>query len=408
MFSSRTSWNLEPNRLARRRAELEAQGRKLVDLTVSNPTACGLSPQGVALPPVDVYQPEPAGAFPAREAVGAYHRDAVGPERVVLSASTSEAYSWLFKLLCEPGEGVLVATPSYPLVEDLAALEGVRATGFPLRFDGTWHLDPNAVLEAADAGTRAVVLVNPGNPTGTYLEPEPLLQLARACADKGWALIVDEVFGEPERSVAELDLPCLTFALGGLSKAVGLPQLKLAWTLVLGPDAPAKQAVARLEHLADAYLSVAPAVQQGLRPVLAEAANFRSRVAERCRVNRAALAVVRPFNAAWSVLPAEAGWSALVRIPEQPGEEDVCLRALEAGVVVQPGYFFDFPSGAWLVLSLLAPVEEFRAGARLLGTVLQRDAAAPKSTITLSDFSDDDEASRNAPRIHPGPKPPGR
>jgi aspartate/methionine/tyrosine aminotransferase len=344
-LSNRTAWNREPNALSLRRAELERAGRRLIDLTVSNPTEAGLSPRGVGLPAVDVYAPEPLGLRTAREAVARWLGCA--PEQVVLSASTSEAYAWLFKLLCNPGDEVLVPAPCYPLLDHLAQLEDVALRRYPLRYDGRWSTDAHA-LEGSPR-TRAVVAVSPGNPTGTYLAPDE----ARALSERGWPLIVDEVFADPARSVMRQKLPGVAFGLGGLSKAAGLPQLKLAWTAVQGPS----EVLERLELIADTYLSVSSPVQAAAQSLLQ--LDFRARVAERCATNRAQLQRLDP---SWTLLNADAGWTAVLRVPEHPGEEERCLALLERGVVVHPGYFYDFPSGAHLVLSLLPETQVFAEG----------------------------------------------
>jgi aspartate/methionine/tyrosine aminotransferase len=339
-LSNRTSWPREPNALTLKRAELERQGRDIVDLTVSNPTEVGLSPTGVSLPAVDVYAPDPLGLRAAREAVARWVGCDV--EQVILCASTSEAYAWLFKLLCDPGDEVLVPAPCYPLLDHLAQLEGVSLRRYPLRYDGRWNVD------AVEGPAKAVIAVSPGNPTGTYLSRDEAERLSR------WPLIVDEVFADPSRSVLRMKLPGLTFVLGGLSKAAGLPQLKLAWLAVNGP----REVFERLELIADTYLSVNSPVQPLAGELLAQ--DFRARVAQRCAQNRALLKKHLPPS--WSLLEAEGGWSAVVRVPEHPNEETLCLSLLERGVAVHPGYFYDFPSGAHVVLSLLPRPEVFEEG----------------------------------------------
>jgi aspartate/methionine/tyrosine aminotransferase len=339
-LSNRTSWPREPNALSLKRAELEPQGHDIIDLTVSNPTEVGLSPTGVSLPAVDVYAPDPLGLRSAREAVAQWL--GCGPEQIILCASTSEAYAWLFKLLCDPGDEVLVPAPCYPLLDHLAQLEGVSLGRYPLRYDGRWNID------AVQGTAKAVVAISPGNPTGTYLSRDEAERLSR------WPLIVDEVFADPSRSVMRMKLPGLTFALGGLSKAAGLPQLKLAWIAVNGP----REVFERLELIADTYLSVNSPVQQLASALLSP--DFRTRVAQRCAQNRELLRQHLPPS--WSLLDAEGGWSAVVRVPEHPDEETLCLTLLERGVAVHPGYFYDFPSGAHLVLSLLPRPEVFERG----------------------------------------------
>jgi alanine-synthesizing transaminase len=356
------------NALAR---ALTARHGSYVDLTVGNPTAVGLPAGSGQLPPAPGYDPQPRGLLEAREAVAAVH--GVDAERVVLSASTSEAYSWLFKLLCDPGDEVLVPQPCYPLFEFLTALESVRAVPYPLRYDGEWHLD--ASLLRLTARTRAVLVVSPGNPTGAYLKRGEYAELARLCAPRGVALICDEVFAEfpvaadarRVHTVATLDeVPA--FALSGLSKLAGLPQFKLGWIAASGPGF--REAVAKLELIADTYLSVSTPVQIAAPALLAGRQVFQRALKTRLANNRALLQAARPRDASWDVLPAEGGWSAVLRVPQARTEEEVALSLLDAGVLVHPGYFFDFPSGAHLVISLLVSPSDLARGLAVLRSVL--------------------------------------
>jgi aspartate/methionine/tyrosine aminotransferase len=302
----------------------------------------------------------------------------VSPEHLVLSASTSEAYAWLFKLLCEPGDNVLVPAPSYPLFEYLTRLEHVEARPYRLPRAHGFGLDVAEVEAARDARTRAVLVVNPGNPTGHYLHEGELAALADVCAASGLSLISDEVFSdfawdtEPDRvpTVAGRALPCLTFALSGLSKVAGLPGLKLGWTHVGGPPILREEALARLELVADTYLSVGTPVQLALPALLAHAPRFQEALLTRVKDNRRAVLAARPKGASWDVVPAHGGWSAVLRIPREPGEEATCLTLLEEGVLVQPGYFYDFAGGAFLVLSLLPPPDVFAEALGRLARVL--------------------------------------
>ena len=357
-FPRRFTVDLEENELNRKRSALEGVGRTIIDLTVTNPTEVGLSPTGITLPVVDRYQPEAVGLRSAREAVGRHL--GVAPDRIVLSASTSEAYSWLLKLY----GSALVPAPGYPLVEYIAQLENVEVAPYALRYDGRWCTDAPVVAQAGTERTGAVIAVSPGNPTGTYLAEHEARALAELCAERGWVLIIDEVFAEPSRSLAR-EWPCLTFTLGGLSKSCGLPQLKLAWMTLHGPGA--ERALDRLGLVADTYLSVGSPVQHAVGALLEQhAAPFRARVAERCATHRALLASRLPAD--WQLLGSEGGWSAVIRVPESLDEETRCLELLERGVAVHPGYFYDFPSGAHLVLSLLPEPSVFAAGVTLLGT----------------------------------------
>jgi alanine-synthesizing transaminase len=383
-FSSRTDFPRAWSPLAQALEERRTRGLPLIDLTESNPTRVGLPPPDPALlatPAAFSYAPEPTGLRSAREAVAAHlatRGGAVSPEHLILSASTSEAYSWLFKLLCEPGDNVLVPTPGYPLFEYLARLEGVEARAYRLPQAHGFGLDAAAVLEARDARSRAVLVVNPGNPTGHYLHEGELAALAAACSDTGLALVSDEVFSdfawdaEPGRvpTVAGRALPMLTFSLSGLSKAAGLPGLKLGWMHVAGPAAARDEALARLELVADTFLSVGTPVQQALPALLAHAPRFQATLLERLRENRRRLVAARPEGASWDVVPAQGGWSAVLRIPREPGEEASCLALLDAGVAVQPGYFYDFAGGAFLVLSLLPAPDVFQAALGPLVRVL--------------------------------------
>jgi aspartate/methionine/tyrosine aminotransferase len=356
------------NALAR---ALAARTSPYLDLTLSNPTAAGLPAASAALPPAPRYEPDPRGLLAAREAVAAYQ--GVGADRVILASSTSEAYSWLFKLLCEAGDEVLVPEPSYPLFGYLTALECVRPVPYALRWDGEWHLDAGAL--PFSPRTRAVLAVSPGNPNGAYLKEDERLALAAACRARGCALICDEVFADypafedPRRARSAATYgDALAFSLSGLSKVAGLPQLKLAWIAAAGPGA--EGALARLELIADTYLSVATPVQLAAPELLAGRGVFQRAVRDRLRENRAALAAARPPQANWDVLRSEGGWSEVLSVPRSRGEEEWALALLDAGVLVHPGYFFDFPSGAHLVLSLLVPPAEFARGVRILAGVL--------------------------------------
>lgn len=368
VFSRRGAAERDVNALATRRADLEGRGVALVDLTLADPTGCGLSP-GLELPPVPRYEPSPLGLDVARAAVapGDAHR-------VALTASTSEAYSWLLTLVCDDGDAVLVPRPGYPLLDALAAYSGVRLEPYPLRDEGDhWALDVPLLLDAASPRTRAVVVVSPANPTGHLLSEGELSALAATCAERGWALVVDEVFLDAARhgpGVGGRALPCLTFSLGGLSKACGLPQAKLAWVRVSGPAALVDEALHRLAALGDTFLSVNTAVMLAAPELLRGGAAFRAAVQARVEENHRRLVALRRADASWDVRPVRGGWAQVLRLPASPGEDDVCLRALDAGVVVQPGWFYDFPSGAWLVLSLLPEPETFARGVERLVPVL--------------------------------------
>jgi alanine-synthesizing transaminase len=375
VFSSRSSVDLAPNALALGLARARAAGRSLLDLTESNPTRVGILYDAetilAALAPAAslVYEPAPFGLTSAREAVArvlSVDGPAVDTGRVVLTASTSEAYVFVFKLLCDPGDEVLVPVPSYPLFEHLARLEHVRAVPYRLAYDGAWHVDLDSARAAATARTRAIVTVSPNNPTGSYLKTAEL----SALGDLGLPIVSDEVFaGYPlrddatrARSALDARGAPLVFALGGLSKLAALPQMKLAWMVVGGDDARVSAALARLEVIADAFLSVGTPVQHAAPALLASRGPAEGAIHDRTRAN---LAVVRErvAGSAVSVLDVEGGWYATLRLPRTRPELDWALCLLEEdGVHVHPGHFFDFESEAYLVVSLLTPQESLRRG----------------------------------------------
>jgi alanine-synthesizing transaminase len=372
-LSRRTRWPAVPNALTRALEARTRQGLETIDLTVSNPTAVGLSPlddpgrAALAHPDTARYAPDPRGIASARRAVAGYYADrgvTVDPDHIVLTASTSEAYGWLFKLLCDPGDHVCVAHPSYPLFDDLAALEGVTLDPFALDPDTRWALD----LPPVDPGVRALLLVHPNNPTGRLLRRAERDAAARWCADADAALVVDEVFldavGHYPRDACDTfadEARCLTFVLSGLSKVAALPQLKLGWIVVTGPAPRRDEALRRLEHLADCYLSVSAPVQHALPTLLAGRHRVQSALRARVATHRDAL--TRAFaDTAVTVLPADAGWYAVVRLPRTAPDEAWALRALDAGVLVHPGYLFDFAGEGFAVVSLLAAPEEFSRG----------------------------------------------
>jgi alanine-synthesizing transaminase len=373
-LSSRTGWDLEANPLASRLAALRAAGAPLLDLSETNPTRCGLAwpaeilASALAHPDAPFYQPEPRGLEAARRAVGAY-LSAAGVEvpagRVVLGASTSEAYSFLLKLLCDPGDEVLAPAPSYPLLDVLCDLESVRLVRYPLRYDGEWYLERAALEAAITARTRAVLVVSPANPTGAVLAPGDLDELDALCASRGLALICDEVFRDTVERPAGTALRvtrCLGFHLSGLSKTCGLPQMKVAWIVAAGPEREVRPALERLEMIADAALSVSGPAQLALPALLQERERFLAPLRRRLRENRAQLSALIGPCAPISLLRSHGGWSAVLRIGERVDEEETCLDLLDQGVVVQPGYFYDFERRGHLVLSLLPEPHVLREG----------------------------------------------
>jgi aspartate/methionine/tyrosine aminotransferase len=382
MFSARTGLARHPNRLATALEAARAAGRHVLDLTHSNPTTAGipypaptirgaLADEGAL-----VYAPAPFGARAAREAVAATYEDIgvhVDPARVVLTASTSEAYAFLFKLLCDDGDDLLVPAPSYPLFDVLARFEGVRLVPYPLAYDGKWHVDEDLVRRAITPRTRAILMVSPNNPTGSYIKRSELDMLARL----GLPLVSDEVFaafpltddraGTRAPSVLACTHAPLVFALSGLSKLAGLPQMKLGWIAVGGVDeARVAEALGRLELLGDAFLSVGTPVQVAAPPLLETRRETGAAIRARLRANLAMLDS-RVAGTAATLLDVEGGWYATLRLPATETEEAWTLAFLEQdGVYVHPGHFFDFPAEAFVVLSLLTPESAFEEGVRRL------------------------------------------
>ena len=367
MFSRRLPPHADVNALSHAIARRRAAGASIADLTESNPTRAGLCYPAdllrmLASDAALRYEPHPLGLRVAREAVARDHvrrQATVDPERVVLAASTSEAYSWLFKLLCDPGDAVLVPRPSYPLFEHLTAFEGVGAVPFDLDYHGRWEID-FATLERAPRSTRALIVVSPNNPTGSYVSARELERLFALCRERAWALVADEVFADyPLEAEAPLtDIAAradvLTFSLGGLSKTVGLPQLKLAWLVVGGPFDMCVRALSGLELIADSFLSVSTPVQIAAPTLLECGGAIRAQIHHRLRENLAVLRQVARSFAACEVLKVEGGWSAVIRVPATRSEDQLVVDLLEAeGILVHPGYFFDFPNEAFLVVSLL-------------------------------------------------------
>ena len=379
MFSSRLPTDLAPNRIGRAVARLRSARADIIDLTESNPTKVGFARpdglvRGMAAVGSHVYQPEPLGLPAAREAVAAHLSRAgrpVAPGRVVLTTGTSEAYGHLLKLLCDPGDEVLTPRPSYPLFDHLTRLDSVRAVSYALECHGRWEIDLDSLRRGVTRRTRAVLLVSPNNPTGSFASAAELDAVAALCRTHDLALIVDEVFapyplvgGAPGPSVLDRPPEALAFSLGGLSKSVGLPQLKLGWIVAAGPQPLVDRALAGLELICDTYLSVATPVQMAAGELLAGGASITAGIAERVRANHAELQRLVARHPAIRLLPVDGGWYAVVRIPATRSEEAVVLDLLERErVLVHPGYFFDFPREAFLVVSLLPEPRRFGAGA---------------------------------------------
>ena len=374
--SRRVPADLSLNRLAEARAGIGEVG---FDLTVSNPTACGISyPSdllaGLADPRGLAYKPDPRGPRAARDAVAAgYEQWGATPEprRIVLTASTSEAYGFLFRLFCDPGDAVLVPSPSYPLFDHLARLDGIEAPTYALDGNAGWRID-FSTLESCPAQVRAVVVVHPNNPTGSFVHPDDRERLVALCRERDWALIADEVFlpypldgGPGEGTTFATVENCLCCTLGGLSKSLGLPQLKLAWVVVTGPEELVEFALDGLDYVADAYLSVSTPAALALPSILTAATPVHDAIADRCRTNLEILRHLASDHGAMTLGPVGGGWSAVLRVPAVISEEELCLRLLEQRkTAVHPGRFFGFADDGRLVLSLLPQLDVFSEGVR--------------------------------------------
>jgi aspartate/methionine/tyrosine aminotransferase len=327
------------------------------------------------------YDPQPRGLLAARQAVCRYYREAheifdLDPERLLLTTSTSEAYTYVFRLLCNPGDEILVPKPSYPLFEFLADLADVKLVPYPLLYDHGWQIDFNSLYKAATSQSRAVILVHPNNPTGSYVSPAETSTLNAFCRDNSMALIVDEVFLDYAHDGARHDsfvgnADALTFTLSGVSKISALPQMKLAWLATSGPKAMAAEAGARLEIVADTYLSLNTPVQLAAAVLLEQRKKIQPILLDRLRVNLAELDRQLAAHPSCARLQVEGGWYAVLRVPALGTDEDLAIRLLrEASVSVHPGHFYDFPGEGHLVLSLIAAPADFREGvARLLRVV---------------------------------------
>ena len=382
MFSRRTDWNLTLNRFAEAVREVRASGKEILDLTVSNPTQAGIEYDGPAIldslrnPKSLDYDPQPKGLLSARKAVAAYYRErgeAVDPERLVLTTSTSEGYSYIFRLLANPGDEVLVPKPSYPLFDFLAELQDVKLAGYPLLYDHGWQIDGPSLGSAVGEKTRALVLVHPNNPTGTYVSATEREQLNQMCRARGLAMIVDEVFldyaadGSRCPSFVTND-GALTFTLSGVSKISALPQMKLAWIAVSGPSADVDTAMQRLEVIADTYLSLNAPVQLAAGTLLEQRKKIQPQLMQRVGANLAELDRHLGSQKSAARLEVQGGWYAVLRVPVTQSDEDLAIALLRnTGTMLHPGHFYDFPRDGYLVLSLITPEEDFRVGmSRLL------------------------------------------
>lgn len=373
MFSNRTAWKLTPNRFTLAHEELVRQGRKILDLTVSNPTRAGLSYDETAIldalrnPTSLDYDPQPKGLRSAREAVANYGAG-LDSDSLVLTTSTSEGYSYVFRLLCNSEDEVLVPKPSYPLFDFLADLQDVKLVPYPLIYDHGWQIDFPTLEQALTPKSRGIVLVHPNNPTGSFISPEERARLNQLCRERNLSLIVDEVFldyahdGSQHETFAAND-KALTFTLSGLSKISGLPQMKLAWIAVSGPQKEATEAMQRLEIIADTYLSVSAPVQLAAKTMLDQRLKLQPQLMHRIQTNLSELDLRLAKQKSCTRLALQGGWYAVLRVPVTRSDEDLAIELLtEKSVLVHPGHFYDFPTDGFLVLSLITPEPTFHEG----------------------------------------------
>jgi len=378
MFASRTNWDLKPNRLSEALERHKSSGRRLLDLSASNPTECGFNYdvpavlQALGNAESLQYHPDPRGLKSARQAVSDYYAERgehISLDDLLLTASTSEAYSFIFRLLCNPGDELLVPTPSYPLFDFLADVNDVKLARYPLFYDHGWHIDMHALKQAVTPRTRGIIVVHPNNPTGHFTRTEEVAQLNQICSDHQMAIIADEVFldfswaGKPKSFVSNIE--ALTFTMSGISKISGLPQMKLAWLVASGPEALRREALARLEMIADTYLSLNAPIQLAAPVLLQARAAFQRQLMARVRANLAELDAQIAKEKRFDRLNVEGGWYAVLRVPATRPDEDLAIDLLEKhDVYVHPGHFYDFPGDGYLVVSLITPEQDFADGLR--------------------------------------------
>jgi alanine-synthesizing transaminase len=387
MFAARTAWNLTKNRYTEELERARASGAELLDLTASNPTVCGFHfrqdriLEALQNPEALIYHPEPRGLLGARQAVCCYYSEAtikntvqqISPEQVFLTTGTSEAYSLLFRLLCNPGDQVLVPRPSYPLFDFLADIQDVRLVGYSLQYDHGWHIDFAALGASITSNTRAVIVVHPNNPTGSFASTDEMSRLVSICAEHRLTLIADEVFldyalPDVAAKTFAFNTDCLTFVLSGLSKISCLPQMKVGWIAVNGPGELRTQAEGRLEVIADTYLSMNAPLQLALPALLAERRHIQPQLCARIKQNLAALDQAIAKQNLVARLNLQGGWYAVLRVPAIRPDEELAVDLIHrSGVVVHPGHFYDFPREGYLIGSLITPEDHFSEGiARLL------------------------------------------
>jgi aspartate/methionine/tyrosine aminotransferase len=378
MFAKRTNWDLTPNRLSEALAAYRATGKPLLDLTISNPTECGFRYDGAAIlnalnnPAALGYEPNPRGLEIARRAVAGYYAERnenVPIEDIFLTTSTSEAYSFVFRTLFDPGDEILIPSPSYPLFDFLADIQDVNLVRYPLLYDYGWQIDFHALEQSITPRTRGVIVVHPNNPTGHYTKSAEMSKMNAICSSRDLAIIADEVFldfsldGNRASSFAS-NSGALTFTMSGVSKISGLPQMKAAWLIASGPPQLKNEATARLELIADTYLSMNAPVQHALPIFLAQRKSFQEQLMSRVRRNLAELDRQLSGQRACSRQAVEAGWYAVLRVPATRSDDDLAIELLRThGVYVHPGHFYDFPSEGHLIVSLITLEADFSSAA---------------------------------------------
>ena len=379
MFSSRIPRDLTVNALSRFISELGADADTIIDLTISNPTEVGFTLpddflREITGQEINRYRPEALGLLSTRRAVANYLKSLdthVTSSQILLTTGTSESYGYLCKLLCDPGDALLVPRPGYPLFEHLTSLEGVATIPYQLDYQGSWKIDFSGFERSITSAVRAVVMVNPNNPTGSFVATDEFHRIIQICKNRNLALIVDEVFGvynmtsDRKRGPSILDQTpeVLTFVLGGLSKACGLPQVKLGWIIVSGPSLLTRPALERLELISDTYLSVNIFSQVAAQKFIEVGSSIATRIKERIRQNYGTLKEIMPRDSSLRLLPVDGGWYAVLRVLSGLDEESVVINLLKhEGVLVHPGYFFDFPDEIFLVISLMPETRGFKEG----------------------------------------------
>jgi alanine-synthesizing transaminase len=377
MFSNRTGWNLEHSKLGRALGERRRSGKVLIDLTESNPTKCGFQYDAQRIldalnnPASLTYEPIAQGLPQARAAVAGYYSSCgnhVAVEDIFLATGTSEAYSFLLRTLCNPGDEVLIPQPGYPLLNFLADLHDVTLVRYPLIYDYGWQIDFHSLQQVITSRTRAIAIVHPNNPTGHFCKPHEMEQLSNICAERQLALIADEVFldfglsGVVPRSFTSSS-EALTFTMSGLSKVSGLPQMKAAWVVVGGPPRLKEQAIARLEMIADTYLSMNTPIQLALSTLLEERHAFQRQCLQRTQNNISRLDQLLSSQELCTRLKVEGGWYAVLKVPPMATDDELALELLNArGVYLHPGHFYDFPGAGYVVVSLIALESAFASG----------------------------------------------